>query len=96
MIFKLELTPRQREVLDFVRRYTAEHGYAPGLRDIGEALGIGSTNGVNDLLKILERKGFIRRTKRIARSIVVVASAEPTPSKMGTDERACSDPQGGG
>jgi repressor LexA len=55
------LTERQREILDFITSSIAERGYPPTLREIGEHFGIRSTNGVNDHLKALEKKGHLRR-----------------------------------
>lgn len=65
----LDLTDRQAMVLAVIRAHYAEYGAAPTLREIGRQLGINSTNGVNDHLKALERKGFIERRDKIARSI---------------------------
>ena len=55
------LTDRQREILDFITTSIADRGYPPTLREIGEHFGIRSTNGVNDHLKALEKKGHLRR-----------------------------------
>jgi repressor LexA len=55
------LTDRQKRVLEFIRRSTTARGYPPTLREIGEELGIRSTNGVSDHLKALERKGYLER-----------------------------------
>ena len=55
------LTQRQREVLDFIMASINERGYPPTLREIGEHFGIRSTNGVNDHLKALEKKGYLAR-----------------------------------
>ena len=66
------LTSRQREVIAFIRRHQAEHGYAPTIREIGDALGIRSTNGVNDHLKALERKGCLVRTPSSPRTIRIL------------------------
>ncbi len=55
------LTDRQREILDFITSSITERGYPPTLREIGEHFGIRSTNGVNDHLKALEKKGHLRR-----------------------------------
>jgi SOS-response transcriptional repressor LexA len=65
-------TARQLKVLDFLREYTATHGYPPTLREIGAHMGIRSTNGVNDHLRALERKGLIRRSMMLSRSCVPV------------------------
>ena len=55
------LTQRQREILDFISASIAERGFPPTLREIGEHFSIRSTNGVNDHLKALEKKGHLRR-----------------------------------
>src|SRR6266478_2755967 len=55
------LTQRQREILDFISASIVERGYPPTLREIGEHFSIRSTNGVNDHLKALEKKGHLRR-----------------------------------
>lgn len=55
------LTDRQRQILDFITKRIQEQGYPPTIREIGEEMGIKSTNGVNDHLKALERKGFLKR-----------------------------------
>ncbi len=55
------LTDRQQQILDFISTSIAERGYPPTLREIGEHFGIRSTNGVNDHLKALEKKGVLRR-----------------------------------
>ena len=55
------LTERQRQILEFITKRIEEQGYPPTIREIGEQMGIKSTNGVNDHLKALERKGFLKR-----------------------------------
>lgn len=55
------LTERQRQILDFITKRIQEQGYPPTIREIGEEMGIKSTNGVNDHLKALERKGYLKR-----------------------------------
>src|SRR5262249_32547969 len=55
------LTSRQREILDFISASIVERGFPPTLREIGEHFSIRSTNGVNDHLKALEKKGHLRR-----------------------------------
>jgi repressor LexA len=55
------LTSRQREILNFISASINERGFPPTLREIGEHFQIRSTNGVNDHLKALEKKGVLRR-----------------------------------
>jgi len=55
------LTQRQKQILDFISASIVERGFPPTLREIGEHFGIRSTNGVNDHLKALEKKGHLKR-----------------------------------
>ncbi|MEM1023830.1 MAG: transcriptional repressor LexA [Myxococcota bacterium] len=55
------LTRRQEQILQFITQRIEEQGYPPTIREIGEEMGIRSTNGVNDHLKALERKGALVR-----------------------------------
>lgn len=71
-----DLTKRQLEVLDFIRDYTKERGFAPSIKDICAGLHIASTNGVVEHLDSLERKSYIQRSPRTARSIRVLARPE--------------------
>ncbi|MCB9736356.1 MAG: repressor LexA [Deltaproteobacteria bacterium] len=71
-----KLTSRQQEVLDFIQTRIAKDGYPPTIREIGEELGIKSTNGVNDHLKALERKGYLNRTEAKSRACVPVGLNE--------------------
>lgn len=70
-----ELTDRQRAILQFITRATEEKGFPPTIREIGEEMGIASTNGVNDHLKALERKGYLQRTEQTSRSLVPTKKA---------------------
>src|SRR3954454_15676821 len=66
---KEPLTDRQRAVLSFIGQSIEERGYPPTLREIGEHLGIRSTNGVNDHLKALEKKGYLEREDLKSRAL---------------------------
>ncbi|MEW5854946.1 MAG: transcriptional repressor LexA [Myxococcota bacterium] len=68
------LTERQQEILDFISRETNKNGYSPTIREIGERMGIRSTNGVNDHLKALERKGYLKREADKSRTLRVLKS----------------------
>src|SRR6476620_11427127 len=65
-----ELTDRQKEILQFIVRETETRGFPPTIREIGEEMDIRSTNGVNDHLKALERKGYLNRGEQQSRSLV--------------------------
>lgn len=66
------LTKRQAQTLDYIRQSIEERGYPPTLREIGEFMGIRSTNGVNDHLRALERKGYLRREDMKSRALRLV------------------------
>lgn len=63
------LTQRQQMVLDFIRQSILDRGYPPTLREIGARMGIRSTNGVNDHLRALERKGYLTREDMKSRAL---------------------------
>jgi repressor LexA len=67
-----KLSDRQRRILDFVERYTGEHGYPPSIREIGQAAGISSTSVVDYNLRVLEREGQIRRDREVSRGLGLI------------------------
>ncbi len=69
------LTDRQLEVLRFIAQQIEDAGYPPTIREIGEALDIRSTNGVNDHLKALERKGYLSRDPVKSRALIPTDAA---------------------
>ncbi len=73
------LTKRQEQTLTFIRKSIQERGYPPTLREIGHSMGIKSTNGVNDHLRALERKGYLRREDMKSRALKLVDEPEPAP-----------------
>jgi len=68
-IFKAVATDRDREVYDFVRAYVARHGYAPKLREIGQAVGIRSRGTVHRHLRALESEGLLNVKPDVARGV---------------------------
>ena len=78
------LTQRQREILEFISASIAERGFPPTLREIGEHFHIKSTNGVNDHLKALEKKGHLRREdlkSRAMRPVLPDGTGEIVPMR---------------
>ncbi len=74
---KQRLTQRQNEAYELIRNYMRDHRKPPTLEELGDRLGIRSTNGVYKLLQALEKKGYIEREKHAARGIRLVDD-EPT------------------
>jgi len=74
----MNLTPRQREILDFVKGFTRESGYPPSVREIGRHFDI-YPRAVFDHLKALERKGYLRRRQTKSRGIKILDFTERRP-----------------
>lgn len=68
-----ELTPRQRQILQYIVQHTEAHGYPPTVREIGEAVSLSSSSTVHAHLRTLEDAGLIRRDAVLTRAIQVVA-----------------------
>lgn len=80
------LTDRQKEVLRFIAVTTEQRGFPPTIREIGEEFSIRSTNGVNDHLKALERKGYLSRGEQKSRALVPTASGRQLLGLFGAKE----------
>lgn len=76
---KDRLTERQNEGYEFIRSHMRTERKPPTLREIGEALGIRSTNGVSKLLDALEKKGYIEREPHAARGLRLVEEEQRDP-----------------
>jgi repressor LexA len=71
----MNITPRQQEVLRFIKDFTSRKGYSPSLEEIAAHLGVRKVT-VFHLLGRLERSGVIRRRRYRARSIVLTPPKE--------------------
>lgn len=87
------LTKRQAQTLDYIRQSIEERGYPPTLREIGEYMGIRSTNGVNDHLRALERKGYLRREDMKSRALRVVEMPDSAPPRSAPSDESLVDIQ---
>jgi len=65
----VDLTKRQQEIFDFIKRYSAQNGYPPTVRDIGKAVGLASSSTVHAHLANLEKLGVLRRDPSKPRAI---------------------------
>ena len=65
----MSLSLRQQKILDFIRRFSHEHGFPPTIREIGQEVGISSTSVVNYNLNVLEKKNHIERDKNVSRGL---------------------------
>ncbi len=71
----MDLTKRQQEIFDFIKRYSAKYGYPPTVRDIGKAVGLASSSTVHAHLANLERIGMLRRDPTKPRAIELLDRA---------------------
>jgi repressor LexA len=71
----MDLTKRQQEIFDFIKRYSAKYGYPPTVRDIGKAVGLASSSTVHAHLSNLERIGLLRRDPAKPRAIELLDRA---------------------
>jgi repressor LexA len=65
----LDLTKRQKEIFDFIRKHAEKTGYPPTVREIGKAVGLHSSSTVHAHLANLEKIGLLRRDPTKPRAI---------------------------
>ena len=81
-----ELTKRQREILDFIRRHQAVKGYWPSIREVQARFRFKSTNAVVGHLRALENKGAVTRVPGQARAFRLVSDGRPAAEVDGVAE----------
>lgn len=75
---ELKPTPTQERYLSFIYAYTEGFGYPPAETEIGKAMKV-SAPSVNQMMKTLEKKGFIQRQPGVARSIEILLPSDSIP-----------------
>jgi repressor LexA len=70
----MALTPRQKEVLDFLVRFTEKNGYSPSYEEIGQGLSLNSLATIHKHVTALAEKGYLKRRYNESRSIEVSES----------------------
>jgi repressor LexA len=73
-------TDKQQRILEVVKAFTAERGYPPSVREIGERVGLSSSSTVQSHLKTLERRGLLKRDPTKPRALVAPRTAEEGPA----------------
>ncbi|MEO8092779.1 MAG: transcriptional repressor LexA [bacterium] len=68
----MDLTKRQKEIFDYIKRYASKQGYPPTVREIGKAVGLTSSSTVHAHLANLEKIGLLRRDPTKPRAIEVL------------------------
>lgn len=69
-----EVTPRQRRILEYIRRTIHDRGYPPTVREIGEAVGLTSSSSVHAQLTNLQRKGMLKKDAARPRTIEIAGT----------------------
>lgn len=79
----MALSKRQKEILDYLEEYLADHGYAPSFEEIARRFSYSSLATVHEHLENLRRKGYIRKAYKESRSIELMpAGARPTAAEL--------------
>lgn len=71
-----KLTKRQEEILNFIKKYSAEHGYPPAIREICAGVGLSSPATVFVHIKNLAKEGYIKSTNNKFRTIEILVENE--------------------
>ncbi len=79
-----KISPKQQEILEYIKSETLSKGYPPTVRDICDAVNLKSTASVHAHLESLEKKGFIRRDPTKPRAI------EITDDEFALTRRECA------
>lgn len=85
------LTARQQSVLNCIHRYVRQRGYPPSIREIGDAVGLSSPSSVAHQLKVLQRKGYLRRDQNRPRAVEIRI---PGQAPVRSWDELEADPQG--
>ena len=80
------LTPKQHDLLLFIKSRLDDTGVSPSFEEMKDALGLHSKSGIHRLIKALEERGFIRRLPNRARALEIVKL--PTDLTEGVSSKA--------
>ncbi|AXA30900.1 DNA-binding protein [Klebsiella variicola] len=92
LLLSSKLTFRQQEVFDLLLAYINQHGYPPTLSELADMLGVSSSNAVLLHLRALERKNFIKLSRRVSRGISIVGRKEPMLAVQLLQEMIAEEP----
>ena len=67
-----KITPKQQEILEFIKESILNRGYPPAVREICEAVHLKSTSSVHSHLETMEKNGYIRRDPTKPRAIEII------------------------
>jgi repressor LexA len=76
------LTPRRRQIVEIIDDSVRRNGYAPSMREIGEAVGLASTSSVSYQLSVLAKEGYLSREARRPRTAALRRAARPATGQI--------------
>ncbi|MFZ2025029.1 MAG: transcriptional repressor LexA [Microgenomates group bacterium] len=82
------LYPKERQLLEFITQFMQRYGYAPTLKEMGAAVGIGSVATVHEHISRLRDKGFVKKLDGTARGLEIIK----TQYRAGSTEAAVELP----
>ena len=71
-----KMTKRQEEILEFIKKYMAKHGYPPAIREICTGVGLSSSATAFVHVKNLEKNGYLKTTNNKFRTIELLVDNE--------------------
>lgn len=89
-----DLTSRQRKIIQAIEDSVERYGYAPTMREIGEAAGLASTSSVSYQMAALEKKGYLSRGAGRPRTAVVRPPTDPASQQQADEPRTDIDGSG--
>ena len=89
-----DLTRRQRKIIQAIEDSMRRYGYAPTMREIGEAAGLASTSSVSYQLSVLAKKGYLSRGAGRPRTAVLRPPTDPAIEQQADELQADFDVQG--
>jgi len=90
---RAKLSERQRQILSFIETFLDENGYPPTIREIGKAVKIGSTSVVNYNLNKLVREGFLERSQKVSRGLLLVKDEDENSNNGSKTSRVQAAPE---
>jgi len=75
------LSDKQRQILEFISGYIAQHDRPPTNREIGKRMGIASTGHVDYHLSVLAKRGYLEREANTSRGLKLTSAADPHPRR---------------
>ena len=80
-----EMTARQEEIYEYIKKYSKENHMPPTVREIGNHFDISSTNGVRSILAALIKKGYINRSPRLSRGIEILSDDKESNTEVASN-----------